>query len=827
MDVANGTEEMSGIVKETKDENTNLQRSAISNFHVGARLPVRTSSKSSPVYTIVASTSKAPSVPLSPTGDGVTKTNHSSPVPRTAQRSTSNDTYRASSNSATYIQSLRRKPSETSRLRLKSKTSPTLQADRRYTEEGSPQEDSLHPRRSGLRVSDESSRPPLKPSSTFPLQAHDEAAVRQAFPLASRDRGRSTSSSRSTSAFPSIPLRPSTSIPDYGTAEPVYSRQRNFSYNSSYRPGKGFIDVNNVALHRHDTSIRTNGNDGEEIRASFRSALTSNSSYFAASATERSSVMTKSTSATSIYGHDEGMSVDDAIGMYENGFTDSGAEDECPSRPDTAVSYRSTQFKRPSFGVESLALPHPPNFIIRDSAAMFQVPNEGFDTLDAATPTPGVEFTPRLGHPSAAQYSNGGEDSSRPVAQPSPPPFDETRDRYGFRKKTQHISVAQYDAWNGPYSDYLARRRRKWVALLNDSGLPSESPASFPPRSSKVKRFIRKGIPPDWRGAAWFFYAGGHEIVAKHHGLYDTLLKKSVDRENEELIERDLNRTFPDNIRFKPDLDVPPNPAQNGNHSVIQPETPILRSLRRVLQAFSIYNPRIGYCQSLNYLAGLLLLFMDEEKSFWLLNIITRDYLPGTHEVNLEGVNVDLGVLMNSVKDSMPSIWAKIGGELDGSSAAAGASQVSASMRLPPITLCCSAWFMSCFIGTLPIETTLRVWDSFFYEGSKTLFRISLAIFKVGEAEIRAVNDPMEIFQVVQTIPRRLVDASALMEACFKRRNGFGHLSQETIDARRAERRRGYAEERKRVAAGEDITVQRKHTIFSRRRGKGKEKEGL
>jgi hypothetical protein len=108
---------------------------------------------------------------------------------------------------------------------------------------------------------------------------------------------------------------------------------------------------------------------------------------------------------------------------------------------------------------------------------------------------------------------------------------------------------------------------------------------------------------------------------------------------------------------------------------------------------------------------------------------------------------------------------------------------------------------MSCFIGTLPIETVLRVWDSFFFEGSKTLFRVSLAIFKVGESQIRAVSDPMEIFQVVQTIPRRLVDASALMEACFKRRNGFGHLSQETIDARRRERRKLYAEERRRVAA--------------------------
>jgi len=200
---------------------------------------------------------------------------------------------------------------------------------------------------------------------------------------------------------------------------------------------------------------------------------------------------------------------------------------------------------------------------------------------------------------------------------------------------------------------------------------------------------------------------------------------------------------------------------------------------------------------------------MDEERSFWMLNIITQEYLPGTHEVNLEGANVDLGVLMMSIKESMPQIWAKIGGELDGT---AGSDKVS--MRLPPITLCTTAWFMSCFIGTLPIETTLRVWDSFFYEGPKTLFRIALAIFKVGEQEIKAVSDPMEIFQVVQTIPRRLIDASALMEACFKRRNGFGHISQETIEARRRERREGYAQERA-IANGE-LPPPPKNKLFSK-----------
>jgi TBC1 domain family member 6 len=843
MDIANGREDPQGIGSEGREAYSQGQYNTKSNLYPGARLPLRRSSRSSPVLSTETSSSEVPPVPLSPLGDATTKTHNLGPRPRTGQRSASNESYRISLSSATHMQNLRQRPSEASRLRIPSNTSVPPVTDGRHVPEVSPHEDLPSPYRSGLRGSDESPRPSIKPSSTFPLQAHDETTGRQGFPLASRDRGRSVSSSRSTATFPSMPLRTSTSIPDYGTAEPVYSRQRNFSNYSSYRPGRGFTDTGSIASYRREPNIRANGIDSDEVRASFRSALTSNSSYLGTSGTERSSVMTQTSAATSIYARDEGMSVDDAIGMYENGFDDSGADDDGPSRPDTSYSQKHSPQNPPDLRMESLALPSPPNFIIRDSAAMFRIPNGGIDGLHGTTPPADPVLTPSQGYNFKAHTLNVAEAaSSRLAVHPSYSPFDETRDRYGFKKKSQHVDVAQHDSWNGRYTDYLARRRRKWEALLKESGLPTNKPTSFPPKSSKVKRFVRKGIPPEWRGAAWFYYAGGPQIVAQHHGLYSSLLQKAANGEmnptDEELIERDLNRTFPDNIRFKPDPKNSPDfkeNSRNSAHTTIEPETPILQSLRRVLQAFSIYNPRIGYCQSLNYLAGLLLLFTDdEEKSFWLLNIITREYLPGTHEVNLEGVNVDLGVLMTSVKESMPSIWAKIGSELDGSSAggssAGGSSRLS--MRLPPITLCLSAWFMSCFIGTLPIETTLRVWDSFFYEGSKTLFRIALAIFKTGEAEIRAVNDPMEIFQVVQTIPRRLVDASALMEACFKRRNGFGHLSQETIDARRAERRRGYAEERARVAreVGE-VAVHRKHTIFSRRRGKEREKaknlEGL
>ncbi|KAG6007706.1 hypothetical protein E4U21_005667 [Claviceps maximensis] len=428
------------------------------------------------------------------------------------------------------------------------------------------------------------------------------------------------------------------------------------------------------------------------------------------------------------------------------------------------------------------------------------------------------------------------------VAEPEDPG---SRDRYGFKKANQSITREQYDTWNKGYSSYLARRRRKWISYLKDCALMTDRPLRFPSPSAKTKRFVRKGIPPDWRGAAWFYYAGGPAILAKYAGLYEKLLHQTAKSVDVEAIERDLHRTFPDNIQFKPSAHSPsstpssepdshtPMPRLSTDEDGSRPpgpppadanEPPIITSLRRVLHAFSIYNPRIGYCQSLNFLAGLLLLFVEtEEQCFWLLNVITIIYLPGTHDMSLEGSKVDLGVLMTELRESMPSVWDKIGGELENLPTATRPNTSKSvrkvrpmllrreqqnnhrlsTERLPPITLCMTAWFMSCYIGTLPIETTLRVWDVFFYEGSKTLFRIALAIFKIGENEIKSVKDPMEMFGVVQAIPRRMIDANALMESCFKRRNGFGHLSQETIDERRQERRDKAKQDREQHSARE------------------------
>lgn len=792
------------------------QRSLIFGLHTDrTRGSPKSSLKSTPVSPTV-SASKAPLGPTSPQLDSSANTNElwsrRGPVPR----STSNDSSYKSGTSQN-SENPRYKPSEASRLRLiDNGYNNANTTNGRHPHESPALERFSRHRRPSVGKKDGS--PPIsRNSSSFSVHAESENPVFRGFPVSPRERGLSASSSRSTSLHPSTPLRPSASLSEFTSTRPLYQRQRNAVNFQGARPVPSTSYTDAVAPgYRREQYTMTNLVDDDDVRAGYRSALTNTSSFFG---TERSSILTKS-SSTSNFGKDEGMTVDDAIGMYESGFADSGAEDGYASRPDTSLSHRSDQLRLPEPRSDSLSNHVNLDKIVRESTNFFAISENGLDGPNEVSSPSNSILTPKV----VKNLEVWTQQVGQKLSDHSTIQYDQTRDRYGFRKKSQHVTLAEYEAWSTSYSEYLARRRKKWETLMKESGLSVSQPAQFPPRSTKVKRFVRKGIPPDWRGAAWFWYAGGPSIVEKNPGLYDELVTKATNGgtnpTDEELIERDLNRTFPDNVKFKPDPTIrePSSVDRYDEQSGAEFETPILQALRRVLRAFSIYNPKIGYCQSLNFLAGLLLLFMSEERSFWLLNIITHKYLPGTHEVNLEGANVDLGVLMMSIKESMPSIWARIGGELDGS-----VSDCKISMRLPPITLCCTAWFMSCFIGILPVESTLRVWDSFFYEGSKTLFRIALAIFKVGEAEIKAVSDPMEIFQVVQMIPRRLVDANALMEACFRRRNGFGHLSQDTIEARRAERRAGYAHERAK-AAGE-VSPNPKGSIFSKIKGREKATE--
>ncbi|KAI7884094.1 TBC-domain-containing protein [Lichtheimia hyalospora FSU 10163] len=319
----------------------------------------------------------------------------------------------------------------------------------------------------------------------------------------------------------------------------------------------------------------------------------------------------------------------------------------------------------------------------------------------------------------------------------SPQPYDADRDPYGFIKGTQWVSLEEYDAFQQSYQPIAARRLQKWRQLL------AEHNNHWPSPSSKFKRYIRKGIPSELRGQAWFYYSGGESKQQAHPNVYQQLVAKAENmgenNESLDVIERDLHRTFPDNIRFK----SKGNGSPDGSHD---DDVPAIQSLRRVLLAFSVYSPTIGYCQSLNYIAGMLLLFMDEENAFWTFVALIEDILPpNIYDVTMEGANIDQTILMMLISERCPQIWNRISGNKSFWECEQGEAN-----GMPTTSLVTSHWFLTLFINILPTESVLRVWDCLFYEGQRALFRVALAIFKMNEQAILAVDDSLEVFQVIQ-----------------------------------------------------------------------------
>ena len=60
--------------------------------------------------------------------------------------------------------------------------------------------------------------------------------------------------------------------------------------------------------------------------------------------------------------------------------------------------------------------------------------------------------------------------------------------------------------------------------------------------------------------------------------------------------------------------------------------------LFRVLKAYTIHNPKDGYCQAQAPIAAVLLMHMPAEQAFWCLVSICDKYLPGYYSPGLVSI---------------------------------------------------------------------------------------------------------------------------------------------------------------------------------------------
>ncbi|CAN6596619.1 GTPase-activating protein GYP2 [Trichomonascus vanleenenianus] len=252
-------------------------------------------------------------------------------------------------------------------------------------------------------------------------------------------------------------------------------------------------------------------------------------------------------------------------------------------------------------------------------------------------------------------------------------------------------------------------KMRLWLEYLRDHGRNISLV-----RQQGFYKLIRVGLPNKLRGEIWELSCGSMLLRIQNQRLYQSLLEEYEGRQSLAIdeIEKDLNRSLPE-------------------YSAYQDEEGIGR-LRRVLTVYSWRNPQVGYCQAMNIVVAALLIYMTEEQAFWCLTNICDKLLPGYYSKTMYGTLLDQKVLESLVERTMPILWEHL------------------SKRDIQLSIVSLPWFLSIFINSMPLVFAFRIADVFFLEGSKTLFRVALAILRINGEELLDAQDDGTIIGILK-----------------------------------------------------------------------------
>uniref|UniRef100_A0AAQ5Y8Y6 TBC1 domain family member 9 n=1 Tax=Amphiprion ocellaris TaxID=80972 RepID=A0AAQ5Y8Y6_AMPOC len=231
-------------------------------------------------------------------------------------------------------------------------------------------------------------------------------------------------------------------------------------------------------------------------------------------------------------------------------------------------------------------------------------------------------------------------------------------------------------------------------------------------RTEKTKELVLKGIPEGMRGELWLLFSGAINEMATHPGYYEDLVEKSMGKYNlaTEEIERDLHRSLPEHPAFQNEMGI--------------------AALRRVLTAYAFRNPNIGYCQAMNIVTSVLLLYAKEEEAFWLLVALCERMLPDYYNTRVVGALVDQGVFEELAREYVPQLY-------------------DCMQDLGVISTISLSWFLTLFLSVMPFESAVVVVDCFFYDGIKVIFQLALSVLHANIHQLLGCKDDGEAMTVL------------------------------------------------------------------------------
>ncbi|XP_014767907.1 USP6 N-terminal-like protein isoform X1 [Octopus bimaculoides] len=266
-------------------------------------------------------------------------------------------------------------------------------------------------------------------------------------------------------------------------------------------------------------------------------------------------------------------------------------------------------------------------------------------------------------------------------------------DRYGFihEHRLPPTSSSEVKLRQQEYE-----RSQKWMKMLRnwDKYYGGE----------KMARRVYKGIPERMRGIVWARLLDVKKVKSEQEGIYEKMIMRSRKVSPYiKQIDMDVNRTYRNNIMFR------------DRYGVKQ------KALFNVLAGYSMYNTEVGYCQGMSEIAALLLMYLDEEDSFWGLSQLLTDKKHGMHGLFMPGFPK-----LIRLQEHHDNILRKYLGKLR--------KQLLRQEVYP--SLYSIKWFLQCFLDRTPFSLNLRLWDIFMLEGERLLVGMAYNICKMHRRKL-------------------------------------------------------------------------------------------
>ncbi|KAI8881613.1 TBC-domain-containing protein, partial [Backusella circina FSU 941] len=226
---------------------------------------------------------------------------------------------------------------------------------------------------------------------------------------------------------------------------------------------------------------------------------------------------------------------------------------------------------------------------------------------------------------------------------------------------------------------------------------------------------LRAGIPTRVRGLMW-------QAMSKSASLHlETVYGQLCNEKSphERIIQRDLSRTFPRIDMFK---------QENGQGQA---------SMKRILEAYSLYDLNVGYCQGLAFLVGPLLMNMSETQAFCVFVRLMETYeMRSMFTLNMEGLQLRLYQFSRLFAEILP----ELSEHFDKNSVHA--------------TIYASPWFLTLFAYAFPINLVSRIYDIIFAEGAaETIMRVAIAMLKRSQDKI--LQEKLEFEDILDFVTSR------------------------------------------------------------------------